>query len=248
MPFIILTYIVQIGLIVHVMKTGRPRYWCFILLIAPPGVGALAYIIVEILPELQNDFRARRALRGVRRTLNPDGDLRRRQMEHQLSGSVDAARHLASELMEKGRYAEAATHYRTALSGIYEHDPDLLLGLATAQFGDGDAAASKQTLDTLKETNPEYRSPDGHLLYAKSLEELGNLERAEEEYAALAGHYPGVEARIRYAQLLEHLDKQDMAREEYAAIIAAAELAPRHFRLAQKEWLVAAKAGAARLR
>jgi hypothetical protein len=247
MPFLILTYIVQIGLIVHVMKTGRPPYWCFVLLMAP-GIGALAYIIVEILPNLQNDMRAKRALRGVRRTLNPDGDLRRRQLEHRLSGSVDAARHLASELMEKGRFGEAVTHYRTALSGIYEHDPDLLLGLATAQFGDSDPTGCKQTLDTLKETNPEYRSPDGHLLYAKSLEELDDLERAEEEYAALAGYYPGVEARICYAQLLERVDKQDLAREEYAAIIAAAELAPRHFRQAQKTWLTAARTGAARLR
>jgi len=247
MPYLILMYIVQIGLIVHVLKTGRPPYWCFVLLMAP-GIGALAYIIVEILPNLQNDMRAKRALRGVRRTLNPDGDLRRRQIEHRLSGSVDAARHLASELMEKGRFEEAVTHYRTSLSGIYEHDPDLLLGLATAQFGDGDATGCKQTLDTLKETNPEYRSPEGHLLYAKSLEELDDLERAEEEYAAIAGYYPGVEARIRYAQLLERVDKQDMARQEYEAIIAAAELAPRHFRRAQKEWLAAAKTGAARLR
>ena len=246
MPYLILMYAVQIGLIVHVLKTGRPPYWCFVLLMAP-GIGALAYIIVEILPNLQNDMRARRALRGVRRTLNPDGDLRRRQIEHQLSGSVDAARHLATELMEKGRYGEAVTHYRTALSGIYEHDPDLLLGLATAQFGDGDAAGCKQTLDTLKETNPEYRSPDGHLLYAKTLQELGDLERAEEEYSSLAGYYPGVEARIRYAQLLERVDKQEAAREEYADIIAAAELAPRHFRKVQKEWLAAAKTGAARL-
>ena len=247
MPFLILTYIVQIGLIVHVLKTGRSPYWCFLLLMMP-GIGALAYIIVEILPDLKNDMRAKRALRGVRRTLNPEGDLRRRQIEHQLSGSVDAARHLATELMEKGRYGEAVTHYRTALTGIYEDDPDLLLGLATAQFGDGDAAGSRQTLDTLKETNPEYRSPEGHLLYARSLEELDDLERAEEEYATLAGTYPGVEARIRYAQLLERVDKQDLARQEYEAIIAAAELAPRHFRRAQKEWLAAAKTGAARLR
>ena len=240
-------YAIQIGLIVHVMKTGRPLYWCFVLLMAP-GIGALAYIIVEILPNLQNDVRAKRAFRGIRRTLNPEGDLRRRQLEQRISGSVDAARHLATELMDKRRYGEAVTHYRTALSGIYEHDPDLLLGLASAQFGDGDAAGSKQTLDTLKEMNPEYHSPEGHLLYAKALEELGDLERAEEEYSVLAGSYPGVEARIRYAQLLERVDKQDLAREEYAAIIAAAELAPRHFRRAQKEWLTAAKTGATRLR
>jgi hypothetical protein len=246
MPIIILTYVVQIGLIIHVLKTGRPPYWCIILLIAP-GIGGLAYFIMELLPSLQNDMRARRALRGVKKTLNPHGDLRRRQMEHRLSGSVDAARHLAAELMEKERYTEAIEHYRTALTGIYEHDPDLMLGLATAQFGDNDAAGCKATLDTLKETNPEYRSPNGHLLYAKALEELGELQQAEEEYAALAGYFPGVEARIRYAQLLERIDKAELAREEYVSILSSAELAPRHFRSAQRKWLSEAKRGVARL-
>jgi hypothetical protein len=164
-----------------------------------------------------------------------------------LSGSVDAARHLAAELMENGRYAEAIEHYRAALKGLYEHDPDLLVGLATAQFGNDQAADCIETLDVLKQTNPDYRSPDGHLLYARSLEATDELARAEEEYAALAGYYPGVEARIRYAQLLEKLAKPEQAREEYESILAAAELAPRHFRKAQKRWLADAREGAARL-
>ncbi len=246
MPLAILIYIVQFGLIVHVLKTGRQMYWVFILIIAP-GIGALAYFIVEILPDLQHNMRARRALRGVKNTLNPGGDLRRREIEHRLSGSVDAARHLATELMEKGRYGEAIAHFRTALGGIYEHDPDILLGLATAQFGDGDAAGCKQTLDLLRDKNPDYRSPEGHLLFARALEALDKLSEAEEEYSTLAGYYPGMEARVRYAGILERLEKTDLARQEYAAILEAAELAPRHFRVAQKKWLAEAKKGATRL-
>ncbi len=246
MPFVILMYVIQIGLIIHVLKTGRPPYWCFVLLMAP-GIGALAYFIVEILPNLQNDMRAQRALRGVKKTLNPGGDLRRRQVEHSLSGSVDAARHLAAELMDNGRFGEAITHYNTALTGLYEHDPDMLLGLATAQYGNDDAAGSKQTLETLKETNPEYRSAEGHLLFAKTLEELGDLEQAEEEFSVLAGYYPGVEARLRYAQLLERLEKPELAIQEYSGIVVAAEIAPRHFQKTQKKWIAEAKSGAARL-
>ena len=246
MPLAILIYIVQFGLIVHVLKTGRQMYWVFILIIAP-GIGGLAYFIVEILPDLQHNMRARRALRGVKNTLNPGGELRRREIEHRLSGSVDAARHLATELMEKGRYGEAITHFQTALGGIYEHDPDILLGLATAQFGDGDAAGCKQTLDLLRDKSPDYRSPEGHLLFARALEALDELAEAEAEYTTLVGYYPGMEARVRYAGILERLEKTDLARQEYAAILEAAELAPQHFRVAQKKWLAEAKKGAARL-
>ncbi len=35
MPVIIFTYLVQIALIVHVLRTGRNTYWVIILLIAP---------------------------------------------------------------------------------------------------------------------------------------------------------------------------------------------------------------------
>lgn len=247
MPLLIATWVIQLLMIVHVMKTGRQTYWVIILLIAP-GIGAIAYFLVEILPDLQGSFAARRAMRNVKRTLNPGAELRQRQLEHRLSGSVDAARHLAAELMEAGRYGEAITHFRSALSGLYEHDPDMMLGLATAQYGDGDAAGCRETLDALREHNPDFESAEGHLLYAKALEAGDELDAAREEYSALASYYPGAEARVRYAQLLERMDKPELARQEYAQILAASELAPKHFRKAQKKWIAQAKEGAARLK
>ena len=51
MLFLILSLIIQVGLIVHIVKTGRGMMWVFIVLFFPL-VGALAYFIVEILPEL----------------------------------------------------------------------------------------------------------------------------------------------------------------------------------------------------
>jgi len=246
MPLLILTVLVQIALVVHAMRTGRSIYWVFILLMVP-GIGAAAYFVVELLPELANSLGARRIVRGVTRTINPGADLRQRQREHQLSGSVEAARHLAQELIENGRYADAIDYYLSAMTGIYEHDPDLMLGLAQAQFGSGDAKTCRQTLELLQEKNPEYRSADGHLLFARALEQCGALEKAEQEYAAVTTYYAGAEARVRYAQLLENTEKTEQARKEYADIVIAAELAPRHFRIAQKKWLAIARGGAARL-
>lgn len=245
MPFVILTVLVQIALVVHVMRTGRPTYWIFILLIMP-GIGAAAYFIVELLPELSNSMGARRAVRGLRKAVNPGADLRQRQLQHKLSGSVDAARLLAQELLEHGQYAEAISHYQSTLTGIYEHDPDLMLGLAQAQFANGDADACRQTLQLLNDENPEYRSPDGHLLFARALEGCGDLDKAEQEYAAVASYYPGAEARVRYAQLLEQVGKVEQARAEFSEIVAAAELAPSHFQKAQKQWITTAKSSVSR--
>ena len=139
----------------------------------------------------------------MQKTLDPDADLRHHEKQLRLSGSVDAARHLARELCEAGRYDEAIGHYQKSLTGLYERDPDLMLGLAQAQFGKGDYANSRQTLDDLILHNPEFKSPDGHLLYARANEELGDMDKAVEEYQAVAAYYAGAEAKTRFATLLE---------------------------------------------
>lgn len=246
MPILILSVIVQIALIVHVIRTGRPTYWVFILLIAP-GIGSLAYAIVELLPELSSNYRARSAVRGVKKTLDPGGDLRRLEQKHKISGSVDATRHLAEELVEAGRFEEAIGRYEDALTGLYEQDPDLLLGLATAQFANEQFAEARETLDRLKQHNPEYRSSAGHLIYARSVEACGDLDGAREEYVAVVAYFAGAEARVRYARFLESQDDNDDALAEYEEIINAADVAPRHYRLAQKQWINEAKAGIKRL-
>jgi hypothetical protein len=238
-------YVIQILMIIHVFRTGRNMYWVMILLV--PGIGMLAYLIVEILPDLMNDYRARRAFRGITKTLNPGADLRQRQREHKFSGSVDAARHLASELIERGSYYEAIQHYEKALTGLYEFDPDLMFGLATAQFGNDQFDETQKTLDLLIEKNPDFKSSEGHLLYAKAVEACGDDEKALGEYKIVAGSYAGAEAQLRYGLILERLGNNDSALVEFEEILAAAELAPRHYRQAQREWINQAKDSVKRL-
>lgn len=238
--------ILQIALVVHVFRTGRAIYWVYIIVFIPV-VGSAAYLIVEVLPELFGHRSTRSALRGIRKTLDPNADIRHHEKLHKLSGSVEAARRLAGELVASGRYEDAIRHYEDALKGLYEHDPDLLLGLAQAQFGNGEFEKVRGTLDKLIEHNPDFRSQDGHLIYARSAEECGDLDKAEEEYKAVAAYYSGAEAKIRYARLLEKVDKPKEALAVYEDIVAAAEVAPRHFRKAQKAWIADARDGIGRL-
>lgn len=245
MPAIGLSFIIQIALIVHALRTGRPYYWIMIIFI--PGIGPLAYFIVELLPDLMGTYQARSAFRGIRKTLDPGGDLRRREKEHKLSGSVDATRRLAGELVATGRYQEAIVHYQGALTGLYQHDPDLLLGLATAEFGNEQYDDARRTLDRLIDNNPDFKSQDGHLMYARSVEACGDIDKAREEYAAIAAYYAGAEARLRYGRFLETQGDNAAAQAEYEEIMTTADIAPRHYRQAQKSWINDAKAGFRRL-
>ncbi len=240
MPLMFLSVLIQVGLIVHVVKTGRNSLWIWVLALLP-GAGSLAYIFVEVIPDLFGSRFARATARGVRRAIDPDRDLRMASARAAMTDTVAAKAALAAELSRRGDYAAAIEHYRAALRGLYEFDPTLLLGLAQTQFAAGDAAGARASLDALIEHNPDARSPDGHLLYARALEAEGNSAKAESEYRAVAAYYPGAEAKVRFAQFLRRAGKAAEADAVCEDVLRIAELAPRHVRRVQAEWIALAK-------
>jgi hypothetical protein len=242
MLFFILSIAIQVAFIVHVIKTGRNTLWIWVLVIpvlAFPGM--LAYLIVEIIPDLLRSRTAQRTARGFKKAMDPEGDLRRYENEARVGGNVASRQRYADELVRHGRHDEAIAQYRSALTGLYEHDPNLMLGIARAQFAKGDATAARQTLDDLIRLNPDFRSPDGHLLYARALETEGNIQKALEEYKVLATSYPGAEAAVRYAQLLQSQGRSAEAQKVARDLLEQARIAPAHYRKAQRSWLDAAQ-------
>lgn len=238
MLFVILPIILQVVLIVHCIKTGRNTLWIWVMI--PPYIaiaGCIAYIIVEILPELLGSRAAQRTRRGVKKMLDPHADLRRYEHEARLTGNVASAQRYAEELLRQEKYDDAIAEFRKVLTGLYEHDPNLMLGIAKAQFGKGAPAAARATLDELIRLNPDFKSPEGHLLYARALEGEGNCAKALDEYKALEHSYPGAEAAVRYAQLLKAQGKQEESRKVARELLEEARIAPAHYRRAQKSWL-----------
>ncbi|MDB6097845.1 MAG: hypothetical protein QOK23_539 [Gammaproteobacteria bacterium] len=235
-PVSILLLLIQVALIVHVIKTGRNQLWIFAIFLLP-GIGALAYVVAEILPELFGGRTARRARAGLGRMIDPNRDLRRASAEVEISGNVDARRRLGEELYERNQFDEAIDVYSGGLKGIFEYDPTLLLGLARALFGKGDYAAARTTLELLAQHNPDFKSADAKLLYARTLDAQDALDEAEREYAALAPGYPGAEARLRYGVLLKRRGKLQEAQRVLKDLLDSARLGPAHYRKAQAEWL-----------
>ncbi len=236
MIVLIVSLLVQAGLIVHVVRTGRNTLWIWAIALLPP-VGPLAYIVVELLPELFGSGTARRASRRMRRMIDPDRELRAASAEVAISGNVDARRRLAEQLFQRGDYERSISVCQEGLRGVFEHDPTLLYGLARAQFAAGQYAAARDSLARLRLHDNGLGSPEVGLLFARSLEAAGDLAQAQEEYAAIAPGYPGAEARVRYALLLKRLGSAPEAERLLRDLLDAAKLAPPHYRRAQAEWL-----------
>lgn len=234
-PIILLSLALQIACCVHVVRTGRPLYWIFILLMFS-YLAVLIYFIAEVLPELRNSPGARHGLRQVRNQLDPSRGKREASQRLRVSDTAENRRQMAQQHLDHGEYADAAELFEGALRGIHREDPDLMLGLAKAQYGLGQPARTRQTLDALIAANPSFRSQEGHLLYARAVEDNGDVAAALHEYEAMVEGFAGEEARLRYALSLKRAGRTDEAIAQLRKLLDRAELSPGYYQRAQREW------------
>jgi len=103
------------------------------------------------------------------------------------------ARRLGEELYERKSIRRGHRGVpRRPEKAFFEHDPTLAVGLGT-----GRNSASRTTrlharqLELLAQQNPDFKSADAQLLYARTLDAHGALDEAEREYATLAPGFPG---------------------------------------------------------
>lgn len=240
MPLLIVSIIIEVALVVHIIKTGRNMVWIFLVLFFPL-VGSLAYFIVEMLPELMGSRTGLGVRRSIAKSINPHKDLQVATQNYAVADTVQNAMTLANECLSKGHFTEAKELYVRSLNGIHSDDPDLLLGLAKAQFGLGEFEHTVQTLDTLKEKNPEFRSAEGHLLYARALEQRGNTAAAMHEYEALCSYYSGPEPFCRLAQILKANGDEQRANDLFQKVLDESKIAGRHYNAIHKEWILLAR-------
>ncbi len=247
MPVVfMLSIALQAACAIHVVRSGRPLYWIWLIVIGS-YLAVVVYALVAIIPDLRHDPRGRDVASKTLKIIDPERRRRELQRRLELSNTVENRRRLADESLELGDYANAQELYQSLLTGMYATDPDFMRGLAQAQFGNGDCAGARHTLEALIKANPGYKSSEGHLLYARCLEELGLVEAALEEFRVLADSYPGEEGRFRYGRLLARSQRSGEARDVFQAQLRRAELMPGYYRRKEQPWLKAARQELAQL-
>jgi hypothetical protein len=174
-----LIFPLQIAVCVHIIKTGRPWWWFWIIWFAP-GLGCLVYLIVEVLPGLRiSNFRD---LLWRLKTRAGRAAALREQVEE--SPSVENRRALAAELKAQGKFQEATEILRLAATGVFKDDAYVLKELAEAQIGMEDWKAAREVLARIKTTDP-ILIPRLKLLQARVLAGQGDLKAAEKIWKGL---------------------------------------------------------------
>ena len=211
------------------------------MLLFMPLIGGIAYFIIEVLPDFSNSMSGQRAVRNVKKTLNPGADLRHHEAAWEQSPNADNGRRYAEALLDMGKISEAEEIVNQALRGLFKTEPTLLLVKARIQFDQERYSEAIESLENLQEHNPNFRNASGHLLFARALEADGQIQKATREYSAVSGYFPGVEARYRLAMCLKNSGSEQASNAEFDSIINDAKLAPAHFRKSQKPWLDAVR-------
>jgi hypothetical protein len=235
-----LVFGLQLLCLAHVIRTGRRCHWLFIIM-ALPLAGCLAYLLIEILPDLRHSRAARQAVRDVGAVIDPERGLREATQRLAEADTVENRAALAEECLRRGRPADAERLFQSCLIGVHATDHALMLGLARAQFALEDHAGACETLDRLRAAHPGLDCPDGHLLYARSKEQQGEVEQALIEYAALAEYHPGEEARCRLALLLQKTGRVAEARALFEQVVRSVERASKLYYRSERDWYEVAR-------
>lgn len=240
MPIGILITLVDILLIIHVIRTGRFMPWFYVILFLP-GFGAAIYVAMELIPEWTGSYRGRRAGRRIATALDPTGRYRQLVDDLAIVDTIANRSALAEECLRLEKFEEALAQYDRILETPIGNEPVFMVGKARAEFGLGRMAESVATLAEVKRRWPDYSSFDGHLLYARALEEAGRADEALDNYEGVGRYYPGAEPRVRQARLLLRLGRKDEARSLAREVERDLKRSPAHVRRNQREWLAQAQ-------
>jgi hypothetical protein len=229
-------YSIAIAMAFHAVKTGRFWPWFYVIMFLP-GLGAFAYLIMELLPEWTGSYQGRRTRARINKALDPEGTYRALKTEVEIANTIRNREALAQECLTLGRYDEARAQYDTILTMHMGDEPGYMVGRARAEFGLGRFADARATLDELRRRWPDWQSGDGHLVYARALEEEGRVAEAVDEYQSLSSYYAGAEPRVRLGLALRKLDREAEARAVLADVVRQMSRAPKFARKTQAEWI-----------
>ncbi len=228
--------IIALFFAIHALRTNQDKYWLMILF-AFPLFGSMIYGLTIWLPDARNTRHGRTLENTLVNVLDPSRELRQAQEAMEIASTPDNRIRLAHALLNAKRASEAIPQYQSVLNGIYANDPKIQTHLSRAFLEAGNFREAKDLLDHLIKVNPNYKSPDGHLIYARALAALDERKQAREEFEVLVGYFVGLEARARYVEALIHWDDIYRANALLEESLKIAKRMPSSARQMNQEWV-----------
>ncbi len=202
--------LLQLAVLIHAIKSGKTQPWLYIILFLP-GIGAIAYIIVEILPGFTTNWN----ISTIAKLFDtPEKRISKLEAEQDTNNTVAHKAALADAYTEVGQYEKAIALYKDCLKGLYADDEAINKSLTVAYILDTKFMEAHEQIERLRKIRKGTLKPDEILLLAQIQEGLGDTKVAEELYAKAALSYPGMEANYRYCAFLQKHNKHAVLEQE----------------------------------
>ena len=226
-------FLFQVAAVIHWSRKRPDTFWLWIIIIGGI-IGALAYFLIEGLPDLRN----------LQRTLRGPARRKRINVLHVLAIQNPSAgnyEELGELLLEDKRYGEARDAFDRALSVRTDSiDPFYRRGIAEFELRDDEAAVTD--LRRVTAADSKYDFSRAACLLGQALGRLGRTEEAMAVFDTIARSATGAEPLVSAAQFLAEHGRPAEALEIASGIAMREVTMPAYQKRRDRAWLRKAKA------
>jgi hypothetical protein len=224
--------------LVHFIKRRPDYYWLWVILFH--WVGALAYIVVEVVPDfglLRDSFQVFPRRKRIR-------ELQAAILDNPSAGNYEE---LGLLYFDEKNYAQARAAYDKAISARTDH-PDPFYRRALVEMELGDFASAVQDLErTLKfDRNYDFHRAKGLLAWGYA--QTDQNDKAAAMFQEATNISTLSETYYHYSLFLESQGRVEEAREWAKKILAKKPTMPRYLKRRERPWFRRANAVLARVR
>lgn len=226
-------FILQALALIHALRRRPDTYWYWIILIGG-ALGALAYIVVEVVPDTRflGDF-----FKGFQQRSRIE-QLEAAVLDNPSSGNYEE---LADLLLDQKKYARARDCYDKAIAAK-ANSVDAFYRRALCSLALGDTARALPDLEYVVNHEARYDHDRAAGLLAHVCGQMGYTEQASALFARVTEISNFPEVHYNYAQFLKSQGRASEAREAAEKILQRKRTMPRYLQRIERPWFRKAKA------
>lgn len=230
--------VLRVVAIVHFIRRRPDFFWIWVILIHP--IGALVYIVVEVIPDaglLRSSFQVFPRRRRIH-------ELERAILDNPSAGNYEE---LGLLYLDDGDFARARAAYDKAIASRAD-DVDAFYRRGVAEIELGDFAAAVPDLERAVRSDPDYDFHRAKGLLAWAYAQTGQAEKADALFREATRISTISETYYNYALFLQSQGRPAEAREWAQKILDKKPTMPGYLRRRERPWFRKASALLARVR
>lgn len=224
--------VLQVLAILHFVRRRPDWYWLWIILMFGP-LGALAYIVVEVVPDLG-------LLRGAFQVFPRRKRIKQLEAAILDNPSIGNYEELGDLYLDDRQYERARECFDKVLARSDGIDPQYRRALAHLALNDYQAAAADLEKVVARDAKYDYQRAAG--LHAHALARIGERDKAEALFADVTRTSTLSETQYNYACLLAEEGRTADAREWAERILRKKATMPDYIRRRERPWFRSARA------